>query len=152
MRFRTYAVALTAGLILGVLFLPHPGNVINKADKPGADRLITDLEYMLSLANGPETFRPEILKTVAVRDEGVEALCLAVLEFIRQAGDSRKGRRRKDRAEARFRTILSEKLTAQVMERLFHGKDLERLLDDMADRTTDPYTAVGRILSRVEVR
>ena len=126
--------------------------VINKADKPGADRLIADLEYMLSLASGPQNFRPEILKTVAVRNEGVEELCLGIQEFIRSADDSRKDRRRKERAEARFRTILAETLSARVMEKVFQGQDLERLLDRIADRSTDPYTAVGQVLARVEVR
>lgn len=125
--------------------------VINKADKPGADRLITDLEYMMSLAGSPET-RPEIMKTVAVRDQGVDELRLGIDRFIQRSDEARKQRRRKGRAEARFRTILSERLTAAVMERLFQGNELDRLLDDIARRDTDPYTAVGKILDRVEVR
>jgi LAO/AO transport system kinase len=126
--------------------------VVNKSDKPGADRLISDLDYMLSLASGPKSFRPDILKTVAVRDEGVKELCLGIQEFIRDAGDARREHRRKDRAETRFRTILSEKLSALVMERVFQGQELEQLLDRIADRTTDPYTAVGQVLARVEVK
>ena len=126
--------------------------VINKADKPGADRLITDLSYMLSLANDPEKYRPEILKTVAFRGEGIEPLREGVLRFIRQAGNDSRTRRRKGRTEARFRTILSERLTAKVMETVFSKADLDQLLEDLNDRSTDPYTAVGRVLSRVEVR
>ena len=126
--------------------------VINKADKPGVDRLITDLEYMFSLASGPQQFRPQILKTVAVRNEGVEELCRGIDTFIRNAGDTRKASRRRDRAESRFRTILSEKLSGRVMDRVFQGEDLERLLDRIAERKTDPYTAVGEVLARVEVR
>ncbi len=126
--------------------------VINKADKPGADRLITDLSYMLSLANDPEKNRPEILKTVAFRGEGIEPLREGVLRFIRQAGGDQRTSRRKGRTEARFRTILSERLTAKVMETVFRKADLDQLLEDLNDRSTDPYTAVGRVLSRVEVR
>jgi LAO/AO transport system kinase len=126
--------------------------VINKADKPGTDRLITDLSYMLSLAADPEKFRPEILKTIAIRGEGIEPLREGVLRFIRQAGNDRRSQKRKDRAEARFRSILSEKLTAKVMDRVFRKEDLDQLLDEIAERTTDPYTAVRQVLSRVEVR
>jgi hypothetical protein len=38
------------------------------------------------------------------------------------------------------------------MDRVFRKEDLEQLLDEIAERTTDPYTAVRQVLSRVEVR
>jgi LAO/AO transport system kinase len=126
--------------------------IVNKADKPGVDRLITDIEYMLSLSSDPKVYRPEIFKTIAVRDEGVEKVREGFVRFIQNAGEARNCRRRKDRAEARFRTILAEKLLSMVVERVFRENDLEQLLEEISNRITDPYTAVEQVLSRVEVR
>jgi len=51
--------------------------VVNKADREGVDRLVSEIRSMLSMA-GPEAERPEIVKTVATDDVGVDALLAAV--------------------------------------------------------------------------
>jgi len=57
--------------------------VINKSDQPGADRLQAELETMMSLGEAAD--RKEIVRTVAVRDEGVEELVAAVERHRRSA-------------------------------------------------------------------
>ena len=126
--------------------------VINKADRPGADRVEADLAYMLSLVADEERGAPEILRTVAVRDEGVTELIEGIERYLERAGPDRRARRRRDRAESRFLGLLRERLLGRVLENGLAAGDLERTVRAIADRQTDPYTAVEEILARVEVR
>ncbi len=61
--------------------------VVNKADRDGADRVVAEIESMLSLVPG-ERPPPAIVETVATRDEGTRALADAVQAFHARAGDT----------------------------------------------------------------
>lgn len=124
--------------------------VINKADRQGADRLVSDLEAMLSLSGGNR--RPEIVRTVATREEGIPELLAALDRFFRAGGEARKEDRRRAGAEARLRAILAERLLGEVLERAIGPESLAALVEEIASRQLDPYTAAERVLARMGVR
>jgi LAO/AO transport system kinase len=126
--------------------------VINKADRPGADRVEADLDYMLSLVGDNGGPKPQILRTVAVRDEGVGEVIEAIARYLESAGPERREQRRRERAESRFLGLLRERLVERVLASGLPGDALERTVREIATRQTDPYTAVEAILERVEVR
>jgi LAO/AO transport system kinase len=126
--------------------------VINKADRPGADRLEAELAYMLDLANGNTGVKPEILRTVAVRDEGIEELRVGVGEFMDRSGQQRRAARRRDRAEARFRAVLADRIVRQVIEDVFPDGSIHDVITDIAERKVDPYSAAERVVRRLEVK
>jgi LAO/AO transport system kinase len=126
--------------------------VLNKADREGADRLEADLVAALALAPASERApRPPIFRTVAVRGEGVPELALGLEQCLARAGARRRGTRRRERAAARLEALLAEGLLARVRERVLAGGVLDDLVQQIADRTLDPYTAARRVLERVEV-
>jgi LAO/AO transport system kinase len=57
--------------------------VVNKADREGADRVVSGIESYLSLES--KGVRPQIVKTVATTGEGIPELVDAINTF-RQAG------------------------------------------------------------------
>ena len=126
--------------------------VINKADRDGVDRLQADLEYMMSLAAPADGVKPSILRTVAIRDEGVAELKAGLTSFLETTGAGRREARRRDRAEARFLALLQERLLERVRRETIPGATYEDLVDRIAARQVDPYTAVGEIVERLEVR
>ena len=126
--------------------------VINKADRPGADRVQTDLEYVMSLAPATAASRPEIVRTVAVRDEGIDLLLAAITRYARGEGNARRATRRRERAEVRLQAILAERLLRKVREKILAGDAWEKALDAIAEGRIDPYTAAEGVLARVEVR
>lgn len=126
--------------------------VINKADRPGADRVQTDLEYVMSLAPSTAAAPAEIFRTVAVRDEGIEPLREGIARWAQGSGSARRARRRRERAEMRLQAILSERLLRRVRDRVLSGTAWDEVLDAIAQGRTDPYTAADRVLERVEVR
>jgi len=126
--------------------------VINKADRDGVDRLQADLDTMLSLASGQDHPKPVIYRTVAVRDEGVAELKQGIQEFVRGRDRSRREERRRDRAEARFLALLREQLVHRVLGEVLPADVLEGVVERIASRRLDPYTAVQETVGRLEVR
>ena len=110
--------------------------VVNKADREGADVVVRDLRYMLSLGDSDgdsgtvERWRPPIVKTIAVKGEGVDE----VVEQIELHGawlastgqlEVRRRRRAADEVEAIALTVLRGRMGD------LHGNDT---LDGLATR------------------
>jgi LAO/AO transport system kinase len=126
--------------------------VINKADRPGADRLVADLEYMMSLSSQEGRPKPEIVRTVATQNEGIAELRAAIARLETASGRERRAGRRRERAEARFLAVLSERLLARALSRALRDGGLARVVDEIADRKLDPYTAADRVVAELEAR
>jgi LAO/AO transport system kinase len=124
--------------------------VVNKADRDGADRTVLEIEMMLEHGESDDGWRPKIFKTVAARGEGIDALTQGILghrEFLfEEEGHRRKGR---ERTRWVFRGLLQERLTARALERMARGGGLDPLVDRIAARETDPYTAVEEVLKKL---
>ena len=124
--------------------------VVNKADREGADRLVQSVGAMLSLQESPAgTWRPPILKTVATDGEGVSELLETVDQFRAASADERQDRQR-SRYEHRLRDLLTRQFLAQVELRMPRA-EWAALIDRLASREQDPYTAAGEILKRTAI-
>jgi LAO/AO transport system kinase len=141
--------------------------VVNKGDRPGAQRTAAQLRAMLTATASPRLAatspglasvahdeahdhprpkRPEVLITTATSGEGVPAL-LAALDRHRAAGrDGLADAARLARAEAQVWAIVSERLRDR-----FHGAAAgpatESTLRAVAEHRLDPYTAADRLLA-----
>ena len=135
--------ALKAGILeIGDLF------VINKADREGVERLEADLAQMLAVV--PHATRPIVKRTVAARDLGVLELRESLDAFLDSAGRTRRTARGRERAEARFLALLEERLVEHVRRRQLVGRAFDALVERIAARELDPYTAVDQVLTRLE--
>jgi LAO/AO transport system kinase len=122
--------------------------VVNKADREGADRTAASIETLLSLQTFPSgAWRPPILKTQATTGKGVAELLEAIDRFRAHAAPSQAARRR-SRAEWRLRELLAQRFLEHVDERVLAPGEMERILDRIAARETDPYTVVDNVFGR----
>jgi LAO/AO transport system kinase len=123
--------------------------VVNKADREGADRLVTELRSMLSMA-GPDAEAPAIVKTVATEGQGIDEV-LAEVEAFRARAEKSGLLARKKRAHLRqqFEETLREGVLRRLGERALGEADRERILDRLAARETDPFTATDEVLRKV---
>jgi len=137
--------AIKAGIMeIGDLF------VVNKADREGADRTVLEIEMMLEHGESDDGWHPRIFKTVASRGEGVEALTQGVLEhreFLFE--EDGHGRKRRERTRWIFRGLLEERLAARAMDRISRQGGLDPLVERIASRETDPYSAVEDVLKKL---
>jgi LAO/AO transport system kinase len=122
--------------------------VVNKADREGADRTVASIEANLSLQTfAPGAWRPPILKTEATTGRGVPEL-LETIERFRAHTAASQGVRRRARAEYRLRELLAQRFVQHVEARVLHDGEFSQILDRIAARETDPYTAVDDIMKR----
>jgi LAO/AO transport system kinase len=116
--------------------------VVNKADRGGADATVRDIEAMLDV--GPRTpWRPPVLETVASQGSGVVELVDAVRqhrEFLSSSGELEQRRRRRAAHD------LSMALRANIDQSMDTSEPASDLLDAIAARRTDPWTAAERLL------
>ena len=121
--------------------------VVNKADREGADRAVSEIEAAMMLqAYGPGEWRPPVFKTEAARGTGVTALLDAVDQF------GERHERDRDRLRARAEDRLRETLSRQFIARLERHDDTRVALQDAVERIVrrdvDPYTAATEIMER----
>jgi LAO/AO transport system kinase len=122
---------------------------VNKADRDGADATVRDLELMIAL--GRETFRgerwtPPIVKCVATRGEGTEAL-LGALDAHRAwiEGTAAGRARREQRMGEEVREALREALIEAAAHDL--GDELDQAVHRVDARDIDPYTATEDLVA-----
>jgi LAO/AO transport system kinase len=119
--------------------------VVNKADRPGAAEAASDLAGMLELSSR-RAWRPPIVRTVATMGVGIDELFDAIAAHkahLETTGDADARRR------ARLREELRGLVGAEMLVRadaLCSGPRFETIVDEVAARTRDPYTAVEELL------
>jgi LAO/AO transport system kinase len=124
--------------------------VINKADRDGADQVRRELRSMLALAErGADDWKPEILKTVASKGQGVDELVEAIEKHrahLQASGqlETRRLKRARDEIEAIAVTALREQ---------WRGVHENAALDDLAAEVvagdSDPYAAADVLLEQL---
>ena len=121
--------------------------VINKAEREGAENLKMSLEAMLVMTpRQPGEWQPGIVLTEAILDKGTETLVEEILRhkaFLISSGEMAKRRRR--RAELEL-TVAVESALHNLMETT-DGRYLAKLVDDLANRKTDPVSAALKVIN-----
>lgn len=132
--------------------------VVNKADRPDADRTAAELRAMLKVGytsahalgapDDPDGWTPPIVRTVAPRSEGVPELIDKLDEhdtYLTTSGEKANILHRQAEAE------LQEALLARLEQSLREG-DLStrraRCVEDIAERNTDAFAAADALLQQ----
>ena len=143
---------------------------VNKADREGADRTAMALEMMLNLGmpdqrqvlhhgrmlpleiatpepNHP-SWTPPIHKTIATQRQGIAELVDAVEAhrlYLERSGDRRA--RELLRAATELRIILRDYLLDRLLDDI-SPETIDELVNAVADRKIDPYSAVRQLVDR----
>jgi GTPase len=122
--------------------------VVNKADREGADRLVAAVDANLALHKYQSgEWRPPVVKTVATTGAGVAELVAAVEQFRAHAADTQLTRR-KTRGEYRLRELVSQRFMDHLERHVLKSGELAQMVERIAARDIDPYTAAADLLSR----
>jgi LAO/AO transport system kinase len=125
--------------------------VVNKADREGADRLVQSVDANLALHTyGTAEWRPPVLKTVATTGAGIAALVEAIDQFRAHAAETQ-ATRRKTRSEYRLRELVSHRFMDHLERNVLKPGELAQVVDRIAAREVDPYTAANDLLQRALV-
>ena len=150
--------------------------VINKSDRPGADKLKQEVEVMLGIRRGNafahitphhgaatggggrrgeavakgSDWEPPVLTTVASKGEGIADLVTALdrhHEYLARTG--KLVDRRKRRLAARTRAVVNRAIRQWVWDETQAEALLARRLDDVAAGTRSPYDVAAEVLAQV---
>ncbi|MEQ1646409.1 MAG: methylmalonyl Co-A mutase-associated GTPase MeaB, partial [Pyrinomonadaceae bacterium] len=134
--------AIKAGIMeIGDVF------VINKADREGVLRTQKELDALLSLAHRPDMWNPPIVKTIATESKGIEELSAAIQSYFEyQSANEHATERRTAIAKWRLTELLRERLLSDLLASVGARDKLDELAISVAGKTTDPYTAIEKIL------
>jgi LAO/AO transport system kinase len=123
--------------------------VINKADLEGADKLKLSLEIMLGMPSRPLAgWKPDIILTEATGDKGTDEVAEEILrhrDFLTSSGKLEK--RRQERAKLELFWAVESYLKNYIEK--MNPKHLAKLVDDLAQRKTNPRMAALKIITEV---
>jgi LAO/AO transport system kinase len=138
--------AIKAGIMeIGDVF------AINKADREGVLRTERELEMLLSISERTDGWTPQIIKTVATEDKGIENLASAISSYkdFVATNNEKAGERRATVAHHRIIELLRDKLLKIALGQGTNESDLKTFAQAVANRTRDPYSVVDEIINRV---
>jgi len=150
--------------------------VINKSDRPGADKLKQEVEVMLGIRRGKafahitphhgaakggggrrneaaakgNDWEAPVLTTVASQGEGIADLVAALdkhHDYLASSGKLEE--RRKRRLAARTRAVVNRAIRQWVWEETDAEALLSKRLDDVAAGTRSPYDVAAEVLKQV---
>ncbi len=123
--------------------------VINKADRPGADRVEQELSAMLSITPHRDGWLPPIVKTVATTGEGIRSVQEALGQFRRfgeKEGVTR--RRREAKWRARLLSMLRQNLFEKVVTEGLSDAAIDEYVQEVVERRRDPHSLVEEMIAR----
>jgi LAO/AO transport system kinase len=134
--------AMKAGILeIGDVF------VVNKADRPGADDVVTQLRGMLEIGTNPEdAWHPPVLRTVAVNAEGIAGLVDAFWSHRQYLLDSGELSRHNSEQTFQFMRRLVMEMAADKIFSSTSKTAYQTLLDALNNRKIDPFTAAEKLV------
>jgi GTPase len=121
--------------------------VVNKSDKEGAGEAARDLRHMLKMGAEME-WTPPVVQTSAATGEGIDELWDAIEGHRKHLESTGRGQElRRARLLAEVEELVSQTLKERARTILESDEDLG---DDLLERRTDPYRAVGMLVERVQ--
>ncbi len=120
--------------------------VVNKADRDGVDRVVRDIELMLSLGDQGDGWRPPLIKAVARQGSGIDEI-LAEIEHHTQwlAAEGGLAERRRRRFRQRVEELLKERVLRSAVEHV----GLEDAVTDALEHRIDPYRVADQVFRGV---
>ena len=118
--------------------------VVNKGDRPGADRVARELQMMLSLGE-EKNWVPPIVTTTATEAKGFNQLWEEINNHKKYLGEEKRNKMRLKRINYELEKQVSQKLFDEKMSRI--GKtEIPDVAKEILERKTDPFTAVDKII------
>ena len=118
--------------------------VVNKGDRPGADRVARELQMMLSLGEEKD-WVPPIVTTTATEGKGFNQLWKEINNHKKYLGEEKRNEMRLNRINYELEKQVSQKLFDDKMSKI--GKtEIPDVAKEILERKTDPFTAVDKII------
>lgn len=121
--------------------------VVNKSDKEGVERLISEIEMSLDL-NSNDLPRPPVIKTVATAEIGIRDLAYAIEKgFESFLASNMLNERRRQRTKNELLSLVKKSYLSQVLKKLNYQIDEE--VDHIMSGENDPHSSAKTIVEAI---
>ena len=118
--------------------------VVNKSDRPGSDRLVRELQMMLSLGE-EKNWKTPIIATTATTGEGIDQLWKEIETHQKYLGNDLLETKRLEKLKYELENQISQKLfTKKIIE--IGDDEITKTSKAILNRKIDPFTAVDNII------
>ena len=118
--------------------------VVNKSDRPGSDRLVRELQMMLSLGE-EKNWKTPIIATTATTGEGIDQLWKGIETHQKYLGNDLLETKRLEKLKYELENQISQKLfTKKIIE--IGDDEITKTSKAILNRKIDPFTAVDNII------
>lgn len=132
--------------------------VINKADREGTDKTLSDLRLMIDMDQKKYEggkWKPPILKTKAVFDEGVKELLVEIKkhrEYLLKSKEGLHFRKNRGRVREELADMVKQRLIEAVLHKILETGEFEEAVSSIVSGQIDPYSACDDlVLSKLEM-
>jgi LAO/AO transport system kinase len=139
--------AIKAGILeIGDIFL------INKADREGCDKTMSDLKLMIEMDQKKYdggAWKPPILKIQAVFDKGVAEFIDEIDNHAKCLEETAGGldfRASQTKVRQELVEMIKARLIEEIIDRLTESGDFDRAVESIIKGKTDPYTACENLV------
>ena len=126
--------------------------VINKSDRPETDKMEMELHAVLSFFQAENVWHPQIIRTIATENSGIDQLVAAIRDhnqYLNQSG--RLQEKLREQSKQRLIDALEYRVTSQILEDGFDRFGISQKIDEIADRKVDPHTVVQELLKHFKM-
>ncbi|MBI2855133.1 MAG: methylmalonyl Co-A mutase-associated GTPase MeaB [Chloroflexi bacterium] len=121
--------------------------VVNKADRPGADGMVAELEAMLQMYPRQSWWKVPVISTQALNNVGVDLLYEKVVAHRRAMEETgRLTEKRREQRKKEFLETVEQNITRKLLGLIGSNGELSSYLSRVADGEIDPYSAAKEVL------
>jgi LAO/AO transport system kinase len=120
---------------------------VNKADRPGADKLLAELGMMADSRSAKNWWQAPVVATEAINNVGIEELYGQIgkhRQTMEETGRLQERRREQRRRE--FVQIVERRVSEELLKLVERDKELRRRMAIVEAGEVDPYSAADEIL------
>jgi len=121
--------------------------VVNKADRAGADNLVSELRMMLQLKSEDAWWLVPVVATEAVNNVGIDELYCQILNHRRALEETgRLQQRRQEHRRREFLEIVERRVSGELLKLGEDNDELGRRMAMVEAGLVDPYSAADELL------
>ena len=126
--------------------------VVNKSDREGANRIVTELEMILDIRRKKGEWEYPVVATEAVNNKGIDLL-LAKISEHREFITSHHlfEEHRKNQIKGDIKKILELKVWELVDQQILDSYDVDQIAEKVFRGEDDPYSCVEKVLKQVRI-
>ena len=120
---------------------------VNKADRPGADNLVTELTMMIHLYARQGSWQVPVMATEAINDVGIQELYEHIEKHRQTLEESgRLSQRRQEQRRREFMEMVERRVAGEMLRLIERDEDMSKYMAMVEAGQVDPYSAADEIL------